>query len=77
VDGTDPADIGAVRAPVPGGPGATTLGDLFAALGARGSLEGMVVTELEPELDPRGTAALALVRVVCRALEARFSSQPA
>ena len=72
VDGTDPADIPAVRAPVPGGPGAALLGDLFAALAARGSLEGLVVTEFEPELDPKGTSALALARLICRVLQARL-----
>ena len=72
VDGTNPADIPAVRAPVPGGPGAAALGGLFAALATRGSLEGMVVTEFEPELDPNRTSAMALVRVLCRALEGRL-----
>jgi len=71
-DGTNPADVPAVRAPVPGGPGADALGELFAALAARGSLEGMVVTEFEPELDPNGTSAMTLVRVLCRALESRL-----
>jgi agmatinase len=77
VDGTDPADIGAVRAPVAGGPGAALVGDLFAALAARGTFGGMVVTEFEPELDAAGTAALALVRVICRALGAALREQPA
>ncbi len=72
VDGTDPADIPAVRAPVPGGPGAAVVGELFAALAARGSLQGLVVTEFEPALDPDGTSALALVRVLCRAIDGRF-----
>ncbi len=72
VDGTNPADIPAVRAPVSGGPGADALGGLFAALAARGSLEGVVVTEFEPELDPNGTSAMTLVRVLCRALEGRL-----
>lgn len=75
VDGTDPADIGAVRAPVAGGPGVAMLGDLFAALAARGSFAGMVVTEFEPELDPGRTGALALVRLICRALEAALGEQ--
>ena len=72
VDGTDPADIPAVRAAVPGGPGAVIVGELFAALAARGTLEGLVVTEFEPALDPEGTSALTLVRVLCRALEGRL-----
>ena len=77
VDGTDPADIPAVRAPVPGGPGAGVLGDLFAAVAARGSLEGIVVTEFEPELDPEGTSAVALTRILCRALEGRLGRRSA
>jgi agmatinase len=72
VDGTDPADIPAVRAPVPGGPGAAVVGDLFAALAARGSLVGLVVTEFEPTLDPDGRSALALARVLSRALDGRL-----
>ncbi len=72
VDGTNPADIPAVRAPVAGGPGVDVLGDLFVALAARGSLEGMVVTEFEPERDPDGTSATALARLVCRVLQARL-----
>jgi agmatinase len=75
VDGTSPADIPAVRAPVPGGPGADVIGELLAALAARGSLEGIVVTEFEPDLDPTGTSALTLVRVLCRALEGRLGHQ--
>ena len=75
VDGTDPADIPAVRAPVPGGPGTDVLGQLFVALAARGSLEGMVVTEFEPELDPSGTSATAVVRLLCRVLQARLGHQ--
>jgi agmatinase len=77
VDGTDPADIPAVRAPVPGGPGAAVVGQLFGALAARGRLEGLVVTELEPDLDPHGTSAMALVRVLSRALEGRLGGQRA
>lgn len=74
VDGTNPADIPAVRATVPGGPGADVLSELFTALAARGRLEGMVVTEFEPELDPHGTSAMAVTRVICRVLEARLSA---
>ncbi|MEX1294994.1 MAG: arginase family protein [Candidatus Limnocylindrales bacterium] len=77
VDGTDPADIPAVRAPVPGGPGAVVVSELIAALTDRGTLEGLVVTEFEPELDPTGTSAMAIVRILCRALEGRLGRQPA
>lgn len=77
VDGTNPADIPAVRAPVAGGPGADVLGELLAALAVRGTLEGMVVTEFEPQLDAGGTSAGALVRILCRALEGRLGRQPA
>lgn len=72
VDGTDPADIPAVRAPVPGGPRADAVADMLAALASRGSLEGLALTEYEPELDPLGTSAMTLVRVVCRALQAKL-----
>jgi agmatinase len=75
VDGTNPADIPAVQTPVSGGPGTDVLGELFVALAARGSLEGMVVTELEPELDPAGTSATAVARLLCRALQARLGQQ--
>jgi len=77
VDGTDPSDMPAVRAPVPGGPGAAIIGDLFAALASRGSLEGLVVTEFEPALDPEGKAAMTLVRVISRVLEGRLGPEPA
>lgn len=70
VDGTNPAEIPAVRAPVAGGPDVAQLGDLFEALAARGSLEGLVVTEFEPELDDDGTGALSLARLICRLLQA-------
>ncbi len=72
VDGTDPADIPAVRAPVPGGPGADVIAELIEALAARGTLEGLVVTEFEPELDPHGASALLLARLLTRALQARL-----
>ena len=74
VDGSDPADIPAVRAPVAGGPGVDDIGEMIARLAARGSLEGLVVTEFEPELDADGTSALSLARVICRSLEARLGS---
>jgi arginase family enzyme len=52
------------------------IGDLFAAIAGRGSFQGMVVTEFEPELDRDGTSAMAIARVLCRALEARLSREP-
>jgi agmatinase len=73
VDGTDPAEIPAVRAPSAGGPSVATIGNLITALAARGSIEGMVVTEFEPDLDVDGKSALALARLVCRALDARLA----
>jgi agmatinase len=72
VDGTDPAAIPAVRAPVPGGPGVAVIEELVAACGARGVLEGLVITEFEPELDPHGLSASELARVVCRVLDVRL-----
>lgn len=74
VDGTDPSQIPAVRAPVAGGPGTDDIADLVAALAEHGSACGLVVTEFEPELDPSGTSALALARLVCRALDASLDS---
>lgn len=73
VDGTDPSDIPAVRAPMPGGPGAAVIGELFAALAARGSLEGLVVSEFDPELDPTGASAVVLTRIICRVLDSRLA----
>jgi agmatinase len=74
VDGSDPAELPAVRAPVAGGPGIAQIGELIGALSARGSLQGLVVTEFEPDLDPSGRSALTLARLVCRALEGRFTA---
>jgi agmatinase len=71
--GTDPAEMPAVRAPLPGGPGAAVVGDLFAALARRGSLEGLVVTEFDPGLDPTGASAMVITRIICRVLDARLS----
>ena len=73
VDGTNPAELPAVRAPAPGGPGLAVIGRLIDALAARGAFGGIVVTEYEPALDPSGTSALALARLLCRALDGRFS----
>ncbi len=75
VDGTDPAVIGAVRAPVPGGPGAAEIAELLGAMAERAALTGLVLTEFEPALDPRGTDALALARLVCDALEGGLGPQ--
>jgi agmatinase len=73
VDGTDPAELPAVRAPVASGPSLAQIGSLISAFAARGSMQGLVVTEFEPELDPSGTSAAALARLVCRALDGRLS----
>jgi agmatinase len=72
VDGTNPSEVPAVRAPVAGGPGVEELGDLIGSLALRGALEGLVMTEFEPDLDPEGTSALSLARLIGRALEARL-----
>lgn len=74
VDGTDPSQIPAVRAPSAGGPGIDMISELFGALASHGRLAGLVVTEFEPALDPTGASARSLVRLVCRALDGRFSS---
>lgn len=75
VDGTDPSELPAVRAPVAGGPGIAELGEVIGALVARGRLAGLVITEFEPELDPSDTSALALARLACRALDGRFDER--
>ena len=69
VDGIDPAQLPAVRAPVAGGPGYAAVSDLFVRLGRRGSWRGLVVTEYEPDLDPTGGSALILVRLITRLLD--------
>jgi agmatinase len=69
VDGTDPSELPAVRAPVAGGPGLAVIARLISELVARGRFEGMVLTEYEPQLDPAGTAARELVRIICRTLD--------
>ena len=74
VDATDPAELPAVRAPVAGGPGVAQIGELISLLATRGDLRGLVVTEFEPELDPSGMGALSLVRLVCRAIDARLGA---
>ncbi len=73
VDGTDPADVPAVRAPVAGGPGVSVVGDLIAALAERGTFDGLVVTEFEPDLDASGRVALSIARLICRALDGRLA----
>lgn len=72
VDGTDPTDIPAVRAPVPGGPSLPVIGELVTALGARGVFEGLVLTEFDPELDFHDLSASELARLVCRMLDVRL-----
>ncbi len=75
VDGTNPAELPAVRAPVAGGPGVAEVADLIGAIAARGRLAGLVLTEFEPQLDPSGGAALSLARLVCRAIDGRLASR--
>jgi len=73
VDATDPTDIPAVQAPVPGGPSLPVIGELVSALGARGAFEGLVLTEFDPELDVHGLSASELARLVCRMLDVRLA----
>ncbi len=70
VDGIDPAELPAVRAPVSSGPSVATIIGLLAALIARGSFRGLVVTELEPPLDVNGISARIVTRLICRVLDA-------
>ena len=43
--------------------------ELLGAMAERAALKGLVLTEFEPPLDPRGRDALDLARLVCRALD--------
>jgi agmatinase len=74
VDGIDPTEVPAVRAPVPSGPSAATVTALCADLVGRGSFRGLVVTELEPSLDVNGISALTVARLICRVLDAALLS---
>ena len=69
VDGIDPTQMPAVRAPVPSGPDLAFVTTLFAALIGRGMFGGLVVTELEPPLDLNGISSLAVARLLCRILD--------
>ena len=69
VDGIDPTQVPAVRAPVPSGPDLAFVGSLFASLIGRGVLAGLVVTEMEPSFDMHGISSLAVVRLMCRVLD--------
>lgn len=73
VDGIDPGQVPAVRAPVPSGPTLAFVDELFRELIERGSCRGLVVTELEPSLDVNGISALAAARLVCRVLDAALT----
>jgi agmatinase len=73
VDGIDPTQVPAVRAPVPSGPGLAFVHALFTNMIARGSFRGLVITELEPSLDVNGISSLAMVRLMCRVLDEALS----
>ncbi len=70
VDGIDPAELPAVRAPVSSGPSVATVTELLVALIRRGTFRGMVITELEPSLDVNGLSARIVARLICRVLDA-------
>ena len=70
VDGIDPTQMPAVRAPVPSGPDVEFVTTLFTRLIRRGRFAGLVVTELEPSLDVNGISSLAVARLICRVLDA-------
>jgi len=69
VDGIDPTQLPAVRAPVPSGPDLAFVTSLFSRLVRRGTFAGLVITELEPPLDVNGISSLAVARLVCRLLD--------
>jgi agmatinase len=73
VDGLDPAEMPAVRAPVPSGPSVEVIATMCAAMIGRGSFRGLVITELEPSLDVNGISALTVARLVCRVLDAALA----
>lgn len=70
VDGIDPREAPAVRAPVASGPSVRSVTELLVACVERGSLRGMVITELEPPLDVNGITARNVARLICRVLDA-------
>ena len=73
VDGIDPTQMPAVRAPVSSGPDLAFVHELFAEMIARGSFGGLVITELEPPLDVNGISCLAVARLICRVLDTALS----
>jgi agmatinase len=62
LDGLDPSVAQAVSAPAPGGPSYRQAVQLVRAIGPR--LAGAAVTEFVPDLDPTGTSALVVVRLL-------------
>lgn len=69
VDGIDPVDLPAVRAPSPGGPGFGAVSDLIRGVVRRSDCRGLVVTELEPALDVNGISARIVCRLICSLLD--------
>lgn len=69
VDGLDPAQVPAVRAPSPGGPDLAVVVELLAATARRASCRGLVVTEFEPDLDAHGISARVVTKLICRTLD--------
>lgn len=69
VDGIDPAELPAVRAPSPGGPTFTTVLELICSVAHRADCRGLVVTELEPTLDVNGRSSRMVARLICRLLD--------
>jgi agmatinase len=70
VDGIDPADVPAVRAPSPGGPSFLTVLELLRGVARRADCRGLVVTELEPALDINGLSSRIVCRLICGLLDA-------
>lgn len=69
VDGIDPAELAAVRAPSPGGPSFATVSELITGVVRRADCRGLVVTELEPTLDVNGRSSRMVARLICRMLD--------
>lgn len=69
VDGIDPADLPAVRAPSAGGPDFVTVSELIRGVVRRADCRGFVVTELEPALDVNGRSSRIVCRLICGLLD--------
>jgi agmatinase len=69
-DVTEPSQLPAVKASVPDGVPAATVGELLDVLSRHAAWRGLVVTELEPPLDVNGISSLVVARWIARLLDA-------